>query len=170
MLYLRYLGTGISLRPINGKPIIFVKVSPPGNYGHNKLYYVLRQKMIYEHCSSLTFFYLMSSSTGYTIQIHSFYFLFPLCSVDIFENKSKSVNILFCCFISVLLKSITALGFHIRTRIQLSYRAQPIFLRYSYCNSFMNTGFKFLHHLFIFTSSADLHKLSAILNIRHRTL
>ena len=40
--------------------------------------YVLRQKMINEHCSCLTF-YLMSSATDYTIQTHSFYFLFPSC-------------------------------------------------------------------------------------------
>ena len=33
MLYLRYLSTGISSRAIDGKPIIFAKVSLPGNYG-----------------------------------------------------------------------------------------------------------------------------------------
>ena len=33
VLYLRYLSTGISSRAIDGKPIIFAKVSPPGNYG-----------------------------------------------------------------------------------------------------------------------------------------
>ena len=33
VLYLRYLSTGISLRAIDGEPIIFAKVSPPGNYG-----------------------------------------------------------------------------------------------------------------------------------------
>ena len=33
VLYLRYLSAGISSRAIDGKPIIFAKVSPPGNYG-----------------------------------------------------------------------------------------------------------------------------------------
>ena len=82
MLFLRYLNTGISSRAIDREPVIFAKVSPPGNY---------------EHCSALTFFfYLMSFSTGNTIQTHSFYFLFPSIFVDMFENKSKSVNILIC--------------------------------------------------------------------------
>ena len=95
----------------------------------------------------------MSSCTGYTIQTHS---LNTSCFhrvdlfVDMFENKSKSVKFLFCSFISVLLKSIAAL-FH------------------TFCNSFMNTGFKFIYKYIVclyFSSSADPHKLSAILNIR----
>ena len=43
-----------------------------------------------------------------------------------FENESKSVNISICCLYLYLLKSIAALKFH------------------TFCNSFMNTGFKFL--------------------------
>ena len=41
-------------------------------------------------------FYLMSSSAGYNIQTLLFYIVFPSCIVDMFENKSKSVNILIC--------------------------------------------------------------------------
>ena len=36
----------------------------------------------------------MSSSAVYTIQKHSFYFLFPSCIVDMFEDKSKSLKII----------------------------------------------------------------------------
>ena len=50
--------------------------------------------MIYEYCSSLIFCFLMSISAGYTIQTHSFSFLFTSCIVDMFEIKSKSLNIL----------------------------------------------------------------------------
>ena len=59
--------------------------------------------MIYEHIAFLwLFFYLMSFSTVYTIQTHSFYFLFPSCiNLLTFENESKSVNILICSFIKV---------------------------------------------------------------------
>ena len=34
----------------------------------------------------------MSSSAGYTIQAHSFYFLFPSCIVEILENKTNSMH------------------------------------------------------------------------------
>ena len=45
--------------------------------------------MIYEHFRSLIFFYLMSSSTGCTIQTHLFYSLIMyIWFVDIIENKS----------------------------------------------------------------------------------
>ena len=56
--------------------------------------------MIYEHCSSLTFFFTqLSSSTGYTIQTHiRFTSCFHRVFVDMFENKSKSVNILILLF------------------------------------------------------------------------
>ena len=40
----------------------------------------------------------MSFSAGYIIQIHSFSFLFTSCIVDMFENKSKSVNICILLF------------------------------------------------------------------------
>ena len=36
----------------------------------------------------------MSSSAVYTIQNHSFYFLFPSRIVDMFEDKSKSLKII----------------------------------------------------------------------------
>ena len=48
--------------------------------------------MIYE---LFDFFYSMCSSADYNIQKHSFYFLFPSCIVDMFEDKSKSLKILF---------------------------------------------------------------------------
>ena len=55
---------------------------------------LVRRKMISENCSSLTFFfffYLMSSSAG-----------FHRVFVDMFENKSKSVNSLILLFLFVL--------------------------------------------------------------------
>ena len=53
----------------------------------------------------------MSSSAGNTIQTHLFYFLFPACIVDMFENKSKSDDILILLFYICPLefRSITAL-------------------------------------------------------------
>ena len=57
--YLRYLSTGISSRAIDGKPIIS-----------------------YLRCSSLTFVLPDELSTVYTIQTHSFYFLFHRVFVD----------------------------------------------------------------------------------------
>ena len=44
----------------------------------------------------------MNSSAGYTIKTHSFYYLFPSCIVDIYENKIKSVNILILLFYSTV--------------------------------------------------------------------
>ena len=54
--------------------------------------------MINEHCSSLIVIYLTSFSAGYIIQTYSFTFLFTSCIVNMFENKSKSVNILILVF------------------------------------------------------------------------
>ena len=73
--------------------------------------------MIFEHCGSFTFFYLMSSSVGNTIQTR-----FISCFQ---ENKSKSVNILILLFYIFPLRSIVALQFH------------------AFFNSFMNTAYKF---------------------------
>ena len=74
------------------------------------------------------FFYLMRFSTGL---YHSNTFVLLLVSIVYlltFENESKSVNIiLFAVLYLSLLKSIAALKFH------------------TFCNSFMNTGFKFLY-------------------------
>ena len=79
---------------------------------------------------------------------HSFHFVFSSCIVDMFENISKSVNILILLFyISVLLRSTAAIQFH------------------AFCNSFMNTGYKFCFVIYYiitsflyFTSSADANE------------
>ena len=95
---------------------------------HNKLFYLLRQKMIYEHIAVLwLFFYLMSFSTVYTIQAHSFYFLFQSCICWRSKTKVSRLTLLFAVLYLFLLKSIAALKFH------------------TFCNSFMNTAFKFLY-------------------------
>ena len=84
--------------------------------------------MIHEHCSSLTF--LPEEFLKHIRFTSCFHRVF----VDMFENKSKSVNSLILQFISVLLRSIVALLFH------------------TFCNSFMNTGYKFFifYNIFIF--------------------
>ena len=93
---------------------------------------LVRQKMIYEYCSSLTFFYLMSSSAGNTIQTHSgVYFLFPSFIVDMFETKSKSFYILILLFYICLPRVQVHHGTPISCILQL----------------FMNTGYKFLYFI-----------------------
>ena len=71
---------------------------------HNKLYYLLRQKMIYKHIAVLwhflpdKFLYSLHHSNTFVLLFVSIVYLLT------FENESKSVNILICCFISVLIK------------------------------------------------------------------
>ena len=72
------------------------------------------------------FFYLKSSSTGFTIKTYSFYSLLSSCICWHYRKQKCHLTFLFCCFISVLHRSNAALQFH------------------SICNSFMNTGYKFL--------------------------
>ena len=70
----------------------------------------------------------------YSIQTYSFYFLLPSCIC--WHVRKQKCRFLFCCFISVLLWSIATLQFH------------------TFCNSFTNTGYKFLY----FTSILYLHR------------
>ena len=85
--------------------------------------------MIYKHCISLTFFFLPDDFLYRLYHSDTFVLLLVSIVYLLTCSKQKSVTFVFCCFISdsVLLKSIVALKFHI------------------FCNSFMNTGFKFLY-------------------------
>ena len=67
------------------------------------------------------FLYRLHHSNTFVLLLVSIVYLLT------FENESKSVKILICCFISVLIKV------HRGTQISCV------------CNSFMNTGFKFLY-------------------------
>ena len=95
---------------------------------------LVRQKMIYEQCSS-SILYLMSFSAGYIIQTHSFSLLFTSCIADMFEHKNKSVNIL----------------------ILLFYICPPEVQFQAICISFMNTGYKFFLYIYILHRVYILH-------------
>ena len=67
------------------------------------------------------FLYRLYHSNTFVLHLVSIVKIYLLtCS----KTKVSRLTFLFCCFISVLLKSIAALKFH------------------TFCNSFMNTGFK----------------------------
>ena len=71
------------------------------NIGLNiHIHNILRQKNDLWALQFFDFFYLISSTTGYTIQTHSFYFLFPSCICwHVRKQKyTKSVNILILLF------------------------------------------------------------------------
>ena len=112
--------------------------------------------MIYEHCSSLTFFpdellYRLYHSNTFVLLLISIRYLLT-CS----KTKVSRLVVLFCCFISVLLKSMFSC---INTRFLFVF----LFFFFVWGGGGRGGGL-------YFTSSADSHKLSAILNIRHRTL
>ena len=65
----------------------------------NILYILVRQKMIYDHCSSLTFL---------TDQFLCAQVCFHLVLLTCSKTKISQLIFLFCCFISALLRSIMA--------------------------------------------------------------
>ena len=105
MLYLRYLSIGILSRAVDGKPIIFAKVSPPGNYGVPLIsemelffFFFFFYEMNEMEFFFFFFFFTKWSHTKYLLQtcmllLVFFFFFFCLLLFFFFINYRRTINV-----------------------------------------------------------------------------